>query len=264
MKPLTRPALALALVGLLAASARAHFNMLLPDKASARKGEPVTFTYQWGHPFEHELFDAPAPQSLLVIDPHGKSSILTAGLERGAVPAAGGAKVTAYRLTFTPEERGDFVLALDAAPIWMEEDQEFLQDSVKVVLHVQAQKGWDNRAGKPFEMAPLTRPYGLEPGMAFQAQVLAEGKPLAGALVEVEHYNPAPPKELPPDEQITRTAKTDANGVVTATLTEPGWWCLTAARDAGTHEHEGKAFPVRQRAIFWVFVDNKPATRPPQ
>jgi cobalt/nickel transport protein len=113
-------------------------------------------------------------------------------------------------------------------------------------------------------MAPLTRPYGLQPGLTFQAQVLAGGKPLAGALVEVEHYNAAPPKELPPDEQITRTAKTDPSGVVTATLTEPGWWCLAAGRDGGTREHDGKPFPVRQRSILWVFVDEKPGPRPPQ
>jgi cobalt/nickel transport protein len=260
----TRPVLALALCGLLAASAHGHFNMLLPDKPSAKRGESVTLTYQWGHPFEHELFDAPAPQSVIVVGPRGKAQSLTPGLQRGTAPAAEGAKVAVYRLAFTPEERGDFVLVLKSAPIWMEEDQEFLQDSVKVVLHVQAQKGWDNLAGKPLEMAPLTRPYGLQPGLAFQAQVLADGKPLAGTLVEVEHYHPAPPKELPPDEQVTRTAKTDPNGVVTATLTEPGWWCLAAARDAGTREHDGKAFPVRQRSILWVFVDEKPAPRPPQ
>src|SRR5947209_3902759 len=138
----------------------------------------------------------------------------------------------------------------------MEEDREFLQDTVKAVLHVQAQKSWDAAAGQAFEMVPLTRPYGLQPGMAFQAQALVEGKPLAGAMVEIEHYNPVAPKELPPDEHITRTAKTDPNGVVTCTLTQPGWWCVAAHRDGGRRERDGKAYPVRQRAILWVFVDD--------
>ncbi len=40
----------------------AHYNMLLPEKWAAKKDEPVPFTYQWGHPFEHQLFDAPAPE----------------------------------------------------------------------------------------------------------------------------------------------------------------------------------------------------------
>jgi hypothetical protein len=51
----------------------AHFNMLLPDKASVRKDEPVILTYQWGHPFEHQLFDAPSAEKLTVIAPDGAS-----------------------------------------------------------------------------------------------------------------------------------------------------------------------------------------------
>ena len=67
--------------------------------------------------------------------------------------------------------------------------------------------------------------------------------------------NAAPPTKLPPDEHITRTVKTDRNGVATATLTESGWWCLTAARTRGTKMRDGKSYPVRQRCTLWVFVD---------
>ena len=48
-------------LGLIAAPASAHFNMLLPQTTGAKKGSPVMLLYQWGHPFEHQLFDAPAP-----------------------------------------------------------------------------------------------------------------------------------------------------------------------------------------------------------
>src|SRR5205085_632150 len=128
-------------------------------------------------------------------------------------------------LRFTPEQRGDYVFVLTSPPIWMEEDQEFLQDAVRMVLHVQAQAGWDTPAERNFEMLPLTRPYGLQAGMVFQAQVThrrERGLRPARTLVEIERYNPAPPAVLPPDEFITRTARTDPNGVVTCTLTEPG------------------------------------------
>jgi cobalt/nickel transport protein len=252
-------ALALVLLGLLASAIQAHFNMLLPQAVSAKKGEPVTFTYQWGHPFEHQLFDAPAPQSAFVLAPDGKKTDLTKTLEKVALPS-GDKKVTAYRFRFTPEQRGDYVFVLNAPPIWMEEDQEFLQDMVKVVLHVQAQKGWDTAGGQDLDVRPLTRPYGLQAGMVFQAQVRA-GKPLADVLVEIEHYNATPPKELPPDEQITRAAKTDPNGVVTCTLTESGWWCLTATCRESTREHNGKSYPLRQRATLWVLVDEKAAPK---
>ena len=249
----------------------AHYNLLLPDAASAKKGQPVMLTYQWGHPFEHQLFDAPAPKRLLVAGPDGKVVDLTRKLEKVALPGEKGKKMTAYRLRFTPGQRGDYVFVLRTPPIWLEEDETFVEDTVKVVLHVQAQKGWDYAGWGAFVLTPLTRPYGLEPGMVFQAQLSErerpprrpgnpprkEFEPSAGVPVEVERYNAAPPKEMPPDEQVTRVVKTDATGVATTTLTEPGWWCLTATRDGGKRTREGKEYSVRQRCTFWVFVAEK-------
>jgi cobalt/nickel transport protein len=141
----------------------------------------------------------------------------------------------------------------------METEREFFQDTVKVVVHVQGGKGWDDDFTDKleFEMAPLTRPYGLQAGMVFQARALVNRNPVANALVEIERYNPVPPKDLPPDEHITRTAKTDPNGIVTCTLPDPGWWCIAAQCSGGTAERDGKSFPVRKRAILWVFVDEK-------
>jgi cobalt/nickel transport protein len=236
--------------------ARAHFNMLLPDRPSVKKDEAITFTYQWGHPYEHQLFDAPPPEKLTVIAPDGRATELTNRLEKITLPAAGGKTVTGYQLKFTPDQRGDYIFVLQTPPIWMEEEEDFFQDTVSVVLHVQAQKGWDAAAVDAFQLVPLTRPYGVPEGTTFQARLAGVPKP-AGAHVEVERYNAEPPKELPPDEQITRTVKADPNGVATCTLTEAGWWSLTAQQDGGLREREGKKYPVRRRATLWVPVDAK-------
>ncbi len=280
-----RTGLAVLALAALAGPAGAHYSMLLPAAASGKKGEAITLVYQWGHPFEHQLFDAPSPLSLTVRAPDGKQTDLTAALEKTTV-GEGDKKAAAYRLRFTPEERGDYVFLLRTPPIWMEDEKEFWQDTVKVVLHVQAQRGWDEGeiAG---EWEPLTRPYGLPPGVAFQARLWV---PLVGlerpprpvgptgldtrpreaprvlasksCLVEIERYNPAPPPRLPPDEQITRTARTDPGGVVTATLPEPGWWCLTArVKDSDKKERDGKEYPLRQRSTLWVYVDEPAAGR---
>ena len=135
--------LTLAALATVALPAQAHFNMLMPQTPSAKKGEDVVFTYQWGHPYEHELFDAPPPDSVVVLAPDGKTTDLTKSLEKITVPAGEGKTVAAYQFHFTPDQRGDYVFLLRTPPIWMAEDEEFLQDNVKVVLHVQAQKGWD-------------------------------------------------------------------------------------------------------------------------
>ena len=62
---------ALALL-LLASAGQAHYHMLIPDKPSAKKGEPVTVTFQFGHPFESELSDMLAPGQVTLIAPDGK------------------------------------------------------------------------------------------------------------------------------------------------------------------------------------------------
>ncbi len=269
-------ALSLAWLGFVA-PASAHYNMLLPSTPSAKKGDTVTFTYQWGHPYEHQLFDAPQPEGLTVVAPDGKPTKYGADfLEKIAVPA-GDKKARAYQFRFKPEERGDYLFLLKLPPIWMEEEEEYLHDTVKVVLHVQAQKNWEGMADtKEFELLPLTRPYGLLPGMTFQTLVRqpwpedrvreaprlgelerAPKQLLPGLLVEVERYNAAPPKEMPADEFITRTVRADPNGVATTTLTEPGWWGVTALREGGQRAHKDKMFPVRQRTTLWVHVADK-------
>ncbi|MFL5242804.1 MAG: DUF4198 domain-containing protein [Gemmataceae bacterium] len=259
MKRVYLPLLVLIVLGLTSEQAPAHFNMLLLDKPSAKIGDEVTVTYQWGHPFEHQLFDAPKPESVFVYFPDGKKADMSKSLKKTDLPGSEGKRVSAFLLAFKPEQRGDYVFVLKTPPIWMAEEKEYWQDAVKVVLHVRTQKGWDACAYDALEIKPLTRPYGLQAGMAFQAAVHGpDKKGREGLLVEIERYNAKPPNNLPPDEQITRTAKTDGNGVVTCTLTDPGWWCIAAAVDGDSKERQGKKYPLRQRVIHWVFVDEKP------
>ncbi len=278
MRNLLRLILALLTLTLSATLAPAHYHILLPDKHSVKKDESVTLLYRWGHPFEHQLFAAPPPQSLLVIAPDGKVANLTKQLEKIKQATPDNKEVVAYRLKFTPNQRGDYTFCLVAAPVFLKEDNVIVMDVAKAVLHVQAQKNWDADAvqggiGKLWMglwMRPLTRPYGLQPGTVFQTQLLSSTvsgfdtgekskgpTPLAGALVEVERFNPAPPKQLPADEHITRTLKTDPNGVATCTLQSPGWWAITGQIDGGVSKHNGKDYPVRYRTTFWVHVDEK-------
>lgn len=259
-------------------SAGAHFTMLLPQAVSVRRGESVTVLYQWGHPFEHQLFDAKMPQRFIVSAPDGRTTDLLPTLAKVNVSTGASKTVTAYQCRYVPETRGDFHFILQTPATWMAEEEEFFQDSVTVILHVQAQRGWDNSPDREATVAsvPLTRPYGLPAASVFQVQFLGrEGgddkkvelsvgqrlAPWAHVLVEVERYNASAPMTLPADEQITRTVKTDPNGIATTTLPDPGWWCLTASRIDGTREHEGKRYPIRQRATLWVNVDGKASER---
>jgi len=257
-----------------AGPALAHYHMLLPDKHSVERDAAATFTLSFGHPFEHQLFPAQRPKSVTVLAPDGQVHDLTSRLQPVQLPGADGKPVTAWRWSYTPARRGDHVVVARCEPVWMADERLFFDDTVKVILHVQTQNGWDAVAGG-MELVPLTRPYGLTRGTVFQAQARGpaeEGKgkrpviivtpqgespPMTGALVEVERYNPTPPKELPPDEFITRTVKTEPNGVATVTLPEPGWWAITAVRDGGLRERDGKSYPVKARCTLWVPVDDR-------
>ena len=237
---------------LFAPVASAHYHMLLPDKPAVKAGEAVTLTYQFGHPFEHELFDTAEPEAVFVIAPDGTKTDLKKELKKATADAAEGKKVTCYTLAFTPPKRGDYVVVAVSPAVKVEGEKLPLKDVAKVVLHVQTQNGWDNPAADataPFDLQPLTRPYGLTPGAAFHVDVLdSEGKPVRRATVEVERYNPTAPKELPADEFVTRTHRTSRTGTAVVTLGEAGWWAVTAIKDDDKTRH---------RCTLWVWVDEK-------
>jgi cobalt/nickel transport protein len=250
-----------ALVAVFAAStSTAHYNMLFPAAPAAKKGEDVVFVYQFGHPYEHELFDAPKPAKVNVLYPDSEThKDLTATLEPFKQIGGRDRRITSWRFRFTPQERGDHTFFLETPPIWLEADKEFVQDIVRVTLHVQTQNGWDNDVGEGFRLAPLTRPYGLWPHMVFQGQLLRErnGDDEISPYIEIERYNAMPPKELPEDELITFKTRFDRSGVFTFAFPDAGWWCFTAQRNGGMHERKGKEFPLRQRLTMWVHVEDK-------
>jgi cobalt/nickel transport protein len=257
--PMSARTLLAALIPLaLAGAAAGHYTMLLPAQPGAVKGDKVEFVYQWGHPFEHELFDAAAPQELLVLLPDGKSQDLLRSLEKITKPGADDKPVTAYRLRFTPQQRGDHVFFLTTPPLWLDAEKEFVQDLVRVTLHVQTQNGWDADPGEGFRMLPVTRPYGLLPSMVFQGQIIKERDDEGvSPHIEIERYNPAPPKEVPAETLVTFRTRVDPNGVFTFAFPEAGWWCFTAERAAGTHARNGRDYPLRQRLTMWVHVERK-------
>jgi Domain of unknown function (DUF4198) len=254
--------LTLAVLALLAPLAQAHYNMLIPSVPFATRDKSISLAYQWGHPFEHQLFDAPAPKSLVVRTPDGKTAELTDKLVKVALPGDKGAKVVGYRLTYTPTQRGDHVFVLHTPPIWLDGDEHWVEDTVKVVLHVETERGWNSATGE-FEWIPITRPYGLLPGAVFQANPVENRprrSPLSGTA-EVERYNATPPGVLPAEEFITRTMKV-IDGVATTTLPEAGWWALTLPLDEErTRSRGGKDYPLIRRTTLWVYVHDKAPSR---
>ena len=120
-----RPVFTLILLLSPAASAWAHYNMLLAQTPSAKRGDAVTLVYQWGHPFEHQLFDAPPPQSLVVVAPDGTRTDLTRKLEPITLPVAGGKKVKMVYVPIYPKSGAGKVFygqitTPGVTPVWVD------------------------------------------------------------------------------------------------------------------------------------------------
>ena len=130
---------------LFASAAQAHYHMLIPDKQSLKTGEETTLTYQFGHPFEHQLFDTAAPESAVIFLPDGTEQDVKEKLKKVEVAGEKGKKVAAYQLTFKPEQRGDHIVVFTSPAVHIEGERLPVFDTVKVVIHVQTQNGWNGR-----------------------------------------------------------------------------------------------------------------------
>ncbi len=231
----------------------AHFIILLPGSPAVRARDQAAGEIVYGHPFEHELLDMVDPESLKITTPDGSVLDLTSQLTPKKKIDFSKKRITCYRFQFKPDERGDYLIDFSSKPR-REHDEGYLKDLVKVVLHVQGERGWDRAVGHPLEILPLTRPYGLRSGSIFTARVVLEGKPLEGESVEIERYNSRPPMKLPETEFITRSLRSGPGGLIAATLDEPGWWAISVSKVHGVVQQGERDFPLILRATIWVYV----------
>ncbi|MFO8007708.1 MAG: DUF4198 domain-containing protein [Candidatus Brocadiia bacterium] len=258
--------LAVLLCVLVAGTALGHFHTYWPDSPNGygRLDEQLSYQYYWGHPYENIVFDAPEP-GLYAVSPDGQKAAIEPEPVEMEDPETGKAR-RAFTFDYTPQALGDTWVVLEAPAILIEEEGEAVQDYAKQCVHVMVEQGWAEPVGLPIEVVPLTRPYGLEEGFAVTARVLLDGKPLPDAHVEIEKLNGfhVTGETLPTDQwgaedvpMITRAARTDADGYVTYTLDEPGWWVICATAEEGTVSIEGKEYPRVLRGCLWLHVEEE-------
>lgn len=246
-----------ALAALTLQRAQAHFPILLHDAELGATNGAVTVTFATGHPFELEMEPAPRPAQLLYLDAQGRTTNLTASLQ--ATLFRGDTHAAAWQVRFEPG-RGDGLLALDTAASVDAAQKTVYREYVKVCLHRGLQEGWNQRTGQPLEIVPLTRPYGLRPGMVFTGRLLRGAAPVADSEVYFERLSEHRPdaRTLPPEPLITFAVRTDREGRFTLSLPDPGWWVLGAyVDDLGPVRHEGQDFRLEGFAGLWLRVEPK-------
>jgi len=232
--------------------ASAHFNFALPEEWYMDVAQANDVELIWGHPYEGIYFDAPAMTAAGVVGPDGTRTALTPS----QITVEGH---DAWKLSFTPAERGDYIVYADFETLVVPEEEVAWEDHVKAIVHYKVTGGWEQSTGQIIEIIPLTRPYGLEEGFVFVGKAIYNGSALGDAPVEIEKYYPIgeAPDPLPEEPMITRETVTDENGVFMFTLDEPGVWVVCVAHTVGTQGGYDKDI----RGILMVPVEE---TFPPE
>lgn len=242
-----------ALMLLAPSPALAHFLEIIPSSDIVAGGE-VTVELTFTHPMDRgPAMEMAEPETVgvmregTVIDLHDR-------LKAREVDG-----VRAWRVAHTPEVPGGYIYFAVPQPYWEAGEGKSIIHYGKVVVDFASGEGWDALVGLPVEIQPLSRPYGLWTGNLFRGVALKDGKPLAGAVVEVEWRNDGTVKP-PSDAFITQVTKTDAAGVFAYAIPRAGWWgfnVLTEA-EAPIPSPEGKPAPAELGGTIWVHaVDMK-------
>lgn len=257
---------AVAAVGLSAVAlvtpAQAHFQLLYTPEVNLEKATELPLLLAFWHPFSNgHAMDMGKPEQFFVVH-KGEKTDLLGKLQpmtfKGAENTASGyeAKVPVRRL-------GDYIFVLVPAPYLEKTEDKYIQQITKSYVNLGGTPtDWSKPVGLATEIVPHNKPTAIMVGSTFTGQVLSEGKPVAGAEIEVEYMAAEPdiaahkagkPKVAPPPGGAV-VAVTDANGMFTFGIPKAGFWGFAALGSGPVKQHDGKE--LSQDAVLWVRADD--------
>jgi cobalt/nickel transport protein len=255
----TMSCLATLLFCLPAGQALAHFGMVIPDQHIIdQKHKDTVLTLSFSHPFENIGMDL-APPRKFTVTANGSTTDLLATLKPASVM-----EHKAWQSLFHFNRPGVYQFVMEPAPYWEPaEDLSIIHYTKTIIPAFGDDEGWDQPVGLPTEIVPLLRPFGNYAGNSFSGQVLLQGKPVAGAEVEVEFYNESKTLQPKSDYHITQVIKADDNGIFTFSCPLAGWWGFAALNEADytLKDPEGKDKGVELGAVLWIYLDELPEAR---
>lgn len=234
----------------LCGSAQAHFGMAIPSAATImdKKDANIKLDIAFSHPSAGQGMDMEKPIAFSV-NVNGQSLNLLDSLKPGEFFGH-----KAWTAEYAVKRPGLYQFAITPAPYFEPAEDCFIIHYTKtLVAAFGAEDGWEKPLGLPMEILPLTRPFGNFKGNVFQGVVLKNGKPLPGAIVEVESLNQNPRHVGPNDYYDAQQAMTDANGVFTVGIPWAGWWGFAALAEAEEQlEFQGRKKNVELGGILWL------------
>lgn len=245
----------------LSAPALAHFQMVYTPESALEKGGTLDLKLVFTHPFEAgHTMDMGKPMDFYMIHKGEKTDLKDALKEITWTSLTNSGK--AYEAQVKARKMGDYVFCLVPEPYYEGEEDIYIQQLTKVMINnAGLPTDWDAPTGLETEILPLDKPYALWTGNVFRGVVMANGKPVPGAEIEVEYLNhpPVPGKnefqkealaEAPQDAFVTMGIKADENGQFVYGIPKAGWWGFAALGAGPQKEYKGKE--LSQDAVIWV------------
>ncbi|MDE4173367.1 DUF4198 domain-containing protein [Phaeobacter sp. PT47_59] len=250
--------LAAATAAMMPVLAQAHFLLEYTEETMiARPGEvPVKLVF-W-HPLEAgHVMALEKPEEFYVIHNGEKTDLMGSLRETTFEGPENSAK--AFVGSVPVKRSGDYVLVTVPAPYYEESEDIYIQQITKAYLNRNAlPTDWDQPQGLATEIQPLNKPYNIIAGSTFSGRVLSQGKPVAGAEIEIEYIAAAPDLQgtgakepvISPLPGGALVAISEDNGYFTFGIPKAGYWGFAALGSGPETTHQGKA--LSQDAVIWI------------
>lgn len=245
-------------LGSVSKTADAHFQLIYAPEAVHEKPGALALKLIFWHPFENGLvMDMAVPQDFSVYF-RGEKTDLSPSLKQITFTGTQNS-AKAFDAELSLKRSGDYHVVLTPAPYYEESEDVFIQQITKMTFNKgEMPSDWHEPLGLVTEIVPLSKPYGVLTGSTFRGLVLADGKPVAGAEIEVEHLHGEPDmthnrprsahSKSHPGGAITILS--DANGIFTFGIPKDGYWGFAALGSGPAKEYKGKK--LSQDAVIWV------------
>ena len=272
----------LVLVALLAVATFAHFEILYTPKVEVDQKE-VTLTNFFSHPFDgHYLMtsgliengDSLGIEKFLLVH-QGTTTDLSKNITPVTYTTTDetGKKVSAPGFDITLNKKvgfrsaGDYAVVVVPHPFFEPSEGEhgiYIQQITKLFINKGGMgDSWKERQLDGYtEIIPLVRPYDITEGSLFRGVVVDNnGKPVEGAVVEVEYLNYdvdmkkhtfGGEAEITNDKKGIATLITDVNGIFAYIPQEEGYWGFAALSAGSDKEYQGKE--LEQDPVIWIQV----------
>ena len=252
-----------------ARTAIAHFQLLYTPEAALNEPAAVPLALVFSHPFDDGFtMEMAKPEAFYVVSARGDTPPRKTDLMQYLEPikwsgrgSQAGAFV-AHPPRSVTRSLGDYTFVLRPAPFFEEPEDKYIQQITKTVINVGGIPGkWDEPLGLPVEIVPLDKPYANWVGGVFRAVVLAKGKPVPRAEIEVTYLNHEPQidaRRFDPEGKVTApqeafktmSIRADAAGQVIIGLPKAGWWGICALDLQSGAKYQGKRLSLD--AVLWV------------